>query len=67
MASAVRANVMRVAARQLRRQTPATALRAVSLRQQTAQMQLRSMGVFSSIKNTVTGKMEERNQHKQRG
>ncbi|KAG7390998.1 hypothetical protein PHYPSEUDO_006133 [Phytophthora pseudosyringae] len=64
----MRANVMRAAGRQLRRQTPklALALRSNSFPQPAAaQTQLRAMSVFSSIKKTVSGKMEERNQHKQ--
>ncbi|KAG2788229.1 hypothetical protein JG687_00000667 [Phytophthora cactorum] len=67
MASAMRANVMRVAARQIRRQTPQSVavLRVNSSPQSVAQTQLRSMSVFSNIKKTVSGKLEERNQHKQ--
>ncbi|KAG6594222.1 chorismate mutase [Phytophthora cinnamomi] len=68
MASAMRANVMRLAARQMQRQSPqvATAVRATAFPQSVAaQTQLRSMSVFSSIKKTVSGKLEERNQHKQ--
>ncbi|KAE9016302.1 hypothetical protein PR003_g14031 [Phytophthora rubi] len=68
MASAMRANVMRAAARQLRSQAPRTvaAVRAASFPQSSAaQTQLRSMSVFSNIKKTVSGKLEERNQLKQ--
>ncbi|OWZ18689.1 hypothetical protein PHMEG_0007186 [Phytophthora megakarya] len=62
---AMRATVMRVAALQLQLQTPQSmaTLRAASFPQSTAQT--RSMGVLSNIKNTVSGKLEERNQHKQ--
>lgn len=70
MASAMRASLMRAAALQLRRQTPQTAaaMRATSYPQSAvAQTQLRSMSVFSNIKKTVSGKLEERNQLKQGG
>ncbi|KAL3668824.1 hypothetical protein V7S43_006117 [Phytophthora oleae] len=64
---AMRANVMRVAARQLRRQTQmqSTVLHAACASQTLPQTQLRSMSVFSNIRKSVSGKLEERNQHKQ--
>ncbi|RLN55158.1 hypothetical protein BBJ29_003299 [Phytophthora kernoviae] len=54
---------MRVAALQLRRQT--ASFTAANGNLQVLSVQTRPMGVFSNIKNTMTSKMEERNQHKQ--
>lgn len=63
LANAIRGVALRGCAQQLRRQTP-TAVVATSMRSSTAQ-QTRSMSVFSNLKDTVTQKIEERNQGKQ--
>ncbi|CAH0482649.1 unnamed protein product [Peronospora belbahrii] len=67
MASAMRMNVMRLAMK-LQHQTPqvTAVVRDASMHQpMMMQMQKRSMGVFSNIKKTVSGKLEERNKLKQ--
>ena len=64
----MRLNGIRLAVHQLQRQTPQTmtVLRPASFPYSASmQMQLRSMGVFSSIKKTVSDKLEHRNQQKQ--
>lgn len=66
LANAMRSVALRGCAQQLRRQTP-TAVAAISMRSSSAAVaqQTRSMSVFSNLKDTVTQKIEERNQGKQ--
>ncbi|KAL7694721.1 putative prephenate dehydratase, signal recognition particle, SRP54 subunit [Plasmopara halstedii] len=64
LANVMRANVMRLAAiRTVHSNQFKIAQCAISYPQ--SSMQLRSMGLLSNIKKTVSGKLEERNQHKQ--
>ncbi|CAI5744568.1 unnamed protein product [Peronospora destructor] len=68
MASTMRLNGFRLAMNRLQRQTPqmVAVMRPASFpHSMSMQMQLRSMGVFSNIKKTVSGKLEKRNQQKQ--
>ncbi|CAI5737247.1 unnamed protein product [Hyaloperonospora brassicae] len=65
----MRVNVMRSIARQLqptqrKMLSTVSALRAARV-DPSINMHVRSMGVFSSLKETVSGKLEERSQHKQ--
>lgn len=66
LANAMRGVVLRGCAQQLRRQTP-TAVAAISLRSSAPAVaqQTRSMSVFQNLKDSVTQKIEERNQGKQ--